>query len=346
MKEERKIAVAISGGIDSAVAAYLLKKQGWKVQGITLWLFGGEERIKRAEEVCKQIGISHRVIDLRQSFKEIVIGDFCSQYQQGRTPNPCILCNQNIKFGSLVFKEIEERFRISLLASGHYARIEKEKGGYLLKTGRDKRKDQSYFLYALSQEQLSRLFFPLGELTKEEVKRIAKGIGLRVDASESQQVCFLEGRDYREFLKGRIKEASKGLIVDKKERVIGEHQGIAFYTIGQRKRLGAFGRPVFVIDIDAQRNLIKVGERKDLYRTELIAEQVNWISQRELSFSLKAKARIRYQQELSSVSLFPLEENKVRVKFEQPQFAITPGQAIVFYDGDIVLGGGKILSSN
>ncbi len=338
----KKVVVAMSGGIDSTVAAYLLKKKGYEVIGLTLWLFGEDRKAKNVKKIAQKIGILHHLLDFRTIFKKRVIADFCEQYQKGRTPNPCLRCNQYIKFSDLLFREIEKRFKAEFLATGHYARIKKREEKYFLRRAKDKQKDQSYFLYILNQKQLKHILFPIGNFSKGEVRQIAEQAGLPLNRIESQGICFAEDKDYNEFLKKEGKKAECGLIVDKQGKVLGKHQGIVSYTVGQRKKIGAFGKPMFVLAINAQKNSIVVAEKDEVYQNELIAEQVNWISGKKITAPIVVKARTRYRQNLSTASVFPLTNNKVRVKFKQAQFAVVPGQAVVFYDGELVLGGGII----
>jgi tRNA-uridine 2-sulfurtransferase len=350
------VAVAMSGGVDSSVAACLLLKQGYKVVGLSMKLpytgtSGSPEEgccgvsgIDDARDVAGKLGIPFYALDYGQEFRREVIDYFCGEYSRGRTPNPCVICNKRMKFGSLLQKA--QVFGADYIATGHYAKVERDSGGgYLLRKGRDAAKDQSYFLFTLSQEQLSRVIFPLGKYKKERVREMAREFGLKVhDKPASQEICFIPDNDYRKFL--REKSGKKvflpGPIVDKDNKVAGEHSGIAFYTVGQRKGIGYHKKPFYVISIDGKKNKIIIGEDKELYTDMLVAAKANWISGRAPENGMRIKARIRYRHAESGAVLFPLDKGKVRVKFDEPQRAVTPGQAAVFYDGETVLGGGWI----
>jgi tRNA-specific 2-thiouridylase len=266
------------------------------------------------------------------------------EYLVGRTPNPCIACNKYIKFEALLKKAME--IDAYYLATGHYARIEYdgESGRYLLKKGRDKTKDQSYALYNLTQEQLEHLLLPLGEFTKSQIREIARKAGLPVaEKPDSQEICFVN-TNYKDFLKERAVERIKpGPILDTSGKVLGQHEGIAFYTIGQRRGLGiSAGRPLYVVNIDPEKNAIIVGEEKDLFTKEFQAEKINWIAFDSLTQKIRAYAKIRYNFEEKPAEIHPLESGNVKVVFDEPQKSVTPGQSVVFYDGDLVLGGGII----
>ena len=332
----------MSGGVDSSVAAALLKDKGFEVIGITMnmWKCSKDNDAKR---VTDKLGIPHYVLDFRDIFKEKVIANFCEEYKQGRTPNPCIRCNKYIKFDALdkKAKELDANF----MATGHYARIGRAGGRYVLKKGIDTKKDQSYFLYTLTQEQLKYTLMPLGDITKERVRKIAKEKNLHVvNSPESQEICFVPDNNYGEFVKKYIPEEIKpGHIVNKEGKVIGEHRGIIFYTIGQRKGMGiADKNPLYVIAIDKKNNAIRAGKEEELYTNELIADNINFISIKKLKTPIKVEAKIRYLHQASPATVIPLDKGKVRVKFDSPQRAITPGQAVVFYKGEEVVGGGTI----
>lgn len=363
----KKVLVAMSGGVDSSVAAALLKEKGYDVVGVTLGLWDkgsgerGEERGARsccsisavddAKRVAAILGIPHYTLNFRKVFKDCVIKDFISEYRRGRTPNPCIRCNEHIKFRALLKKADE--LGADFIATGHYARIneklkmknEKRCKVFSLLKGRDKTKDQSYVLYMLDQRTLSRVLFPLGNLTKKEVRKLAKKFRLPVaDKEESQEICFVPNDDYKTFLKAILKNRIKpGPIVDLRGKVIGKHHGIEFYTIGQRRGLGISNpAPLYVVSIDPKKNAIVVGEKKDVMGRSLIAAGARFVSGKAPSGKLEVKAKIRYNAPQAGATLNVYGRNKVKVEFRKPQHAITPGQSVVFYDGDAVVGGGVI----
>jgi tRNA-specific 2-thiouridylase len=344
-----KVAIAMSGGVDSSVAAALLKEEGHQVTGVTMRIMPEDENTTRAEKdaasVARLLGIPHHIIDLRDIFARRIIDYFCREYQLGRTPNPCILCNKFIKFGALWDKTRE--LEADLLATGHHARIAKDEtsGRFLLKKGRDRMKDQSYFLCQLTQEQLGHTLFPIGHLTKERVKRIAAERGFPANSRpESQEICFIPDDDHKKFLKEHVTRGTKpGKIRDETGNVLGQHQGIAGYTVGQRKGLGVFAaRPLYVTAIEAASDTINVGTREKTYGSELIAENLNWIAIPRPSQPFKVKAKIRYRHPEAEAMVKPQDDYSVYVKFAEPQMAITPGQEVVFYDGDTIIGGGTI----
>ncbi len=352
-----KVIVGMSGGADSSVAAALLKNQGHEVVGISMEIWDGEgeiddtkrhgcygpgekEDLESAIEVAEILGIPFYTIDLRKEYKSTILDYFCNEYLAGRTPNPCIRCNRRIKFQALLEKARDNGIECDHFATGHYARIELDENRkrYLLKKARDTQKDQSYFLSSLTQEQLKRTLFPVGEYTKKEVRKMAADFGLGVEnRAESQD--FIEG-GYLLFIEAR---AQPGSIIDKHGNVLGQHRGIPYYTIGQRKGLGvAAEKPLYVIEIDAEKNAVVVGGKEAVYSDELIASGLNWIAINEFSESIDVKAKIRYNHKEADATVSPLGEDRVHVKFSEPQMAITPGQAVVFYDGDVVVGGGTI----
>jgi tRNA-specific 2-thiouridylase len=335
----------MSGGIDSSVAAARLKEEGHEVTGVTMRLNDGDGlNAAAAGRAAQRLGIPHQVVDLRDVFAREVIAHFCREYGEGRTPNPCVRCNRYIKFGALLEKAREAG--ADYIATGHHARIEKDdnNGRYRLKKGADRQKDQSYFLYALTQEQLGQALFPVGGLTKERVREIAGELGLPAgNRPESQEICFIPGDDYPDFIKDHLPEtAHPGPIIDTDGNILGEHPGIAFYTVGQRRGLGiASPEPLYVTAIDPERNAIIAGAKEKTYRRELTAHDLNWLTnRRERPF--KARARIRYRNPEAAAEVTPLDNGRVHVEFARPQMAITPGQAVVFYDGDSVIGGGTI----
>ncbi len=358
--KNKRVVVAMSGGVDSSVAAALLKVQGYDVIGATMKLFSlpkdycrsenlrsccGWKATEDAHRVAISLGISHYVVDFRDKFEKSVILDFCREYSKGSTPNPCIRCNQYIKFDFLMKKL--DAFEADYLATGHHALVEYDtiSGRYLLKKGKDKKKDQSYFLYPLTQEQLSRTLMPIGNFTKEKVREKAQKLGLSVaKRHESQEICFIPDNDYVRFLRKRIPGAfSSGPIVDTKNRVLGQHEGIAHFTVGQRKGMGiAAAKPLYVLSIQRDKNTIVVGPSDQLYEKSLLASHINLISKPRLTKPLEVRAKIRYKHKEAKAILTPRDSDHILLEFEKPQRAITPGQSVVFYDKNVVVGGGII----
>jgi len=342
-----KAVIALSGGVDSAVAAAILQQQGHEVVGATMRVVPGDDRAPRAAaSVAGVLGIPHHVYGLTEAFEEYVIADFCRQYAAGRTPNPCVRCNRYIKFGAL--RDKARATGADYFATGHHARIEKDKSGrYLLKKGRDAAKDQSYFLAQLTQEQLSRAVFPVGELTKGEVRKLAAAGGLADAAGrpESQEICFIPGGDHVKFLRERGEiEDRPGPIRDSQGNVLGTHRGISAYTVGQRRGLGlAAAAPRYVTAIAPAENAVTVGPREAIYATELVAGDLNWLAGDPPQEMIKVMARVRHRHPEAAAALTPRGNGEYHVKFRKPQPAIAPGQAVVFYRGDSVLGGGTIL---
>jgi tRNA-uridine 2-sulfurtransferase len=354
-----KIAVAMSGGVDSSTAAALLKEEGYEVIGLTMRLWdppgdtpdpGGHgfvpAHVEDARRVAEQIGISHHLVPLQEVFEKDVITYFVEEYLKGRTPNPCVICNERIKFRSLLKKA--EELGAERLATGHYARILHDPltRRYKLCRGLDRRKDQSYFLFLLTQQQLGKALLPLGERSKDEVRKMASLRGLRVaQKSESQEICFIPGDDYRKFVETRMgKEIARpGRILTRQGRELGVHHGIYAYTIGQRRGLGiAAPHPHYVLALDAEKNCVIAGKNEELFSRRLVAREVHWISIPRLTEAMEATVQIRYRHPGTPAVLSPLGENKVQVDLNPPQRAVTPGQAAVFYRGDEVLGGGWI----
>ncbi len=340
----------MSGGVDSSVAALLLQQQGFEVAGITMQVTdGADSALDDARQVADHLGIRHHVVDFRSTFQETIIDYFCNEYRSGRTPNPCVRCNRLIKFGALQ-REVEKNGG-AYLATGHYARIEEEGGSgrFLLKRGLDVRKDQTYFLHALSQEQLRKTLMPLGHLTKKQVRSLAADSKLTVAAKrESQDVCFVQGSDYSDLIRRLVPEAAvPGRIKDTRGTVLGEHRGLGFYTVGQRKGLGiAAPEPLYVVRINAVDNELIVGARQGVYRDSLVAVDVHFSALENLEEPLPVMAQIRYQHRAAPAVVTPLEGREVQVTFGQPQMAVAPGQAVVLYslDGETVMGGGTILT--
>ena len=357
-----KVVIGMSGGVDSSVAAAILKEKGYEVIGVTMRLWDGEHingqfeegtccslsAVEDARRVAYKLGIDYYVMDFRAEFEKNVIDYFVDEYQSGRTPNPCIACNKFLKFDALIKKA--EMLGASYVATGHYARIEYDKtiNRYLLKKSRATVKDQTYALYGLNQDQLSKTLMPLGELSgKDETRRIADKLGLpTANKPDSQEICFVPDNDYAEFIYRRTGNPLKpGNFVDVNGNVLGRHQGIIKYTIGQRKGLGiAFGKPMFVIRIDVEKNEVVLGEKGTEFSQSLIAENMNFITFDKLENEIRAKVKVRYTAKEASAAIVPLSDDRVKVIFDEPQRAVTPGQAVVFYeiDGDNVIGGGII----
>ena len=352
-----KVVVAMSGGVDSSVAAALLKEKGYEVIGVTMKVWEGEalsgdgihhacygpgeeDDIEDARNVAQVLGISFYTFDLKEEYKAEVLDYFCQEYLLGRTPNPCVRCNRRVKFDALIKKAQDIGLEFDYVASGHYARVEYDESErrYLLKKARDMAKDQSYFLSSLSQKQLGHSVFPLGSYTKGEVRKMAQALGLGIDDKPESQNFIAGG--YSTLLEAMAKP---GPILDRRRNILGRHRGIPFYTIGQRKGLGISARePLYVIAIEPERNAIVVGCKEEVYGDELVASEVNWIAIERLRQPTEVKAKIRHLHKEAQAIISPLDEDKVRVKFKEPQMAITPGQAAVFYDNDTVIGGGPI----
>lgn len=353
------VVVAMSGGVDSSVAAAMLVEQGYRVIGITMQIWPIKSDIERefsrtccslsaitdARIVAHKLGIPHYLMNFREVFEETVVKYFIEEYRRGRTPNPCIRCNRFVKFDSLLRKA--RALGAEYVATGHYARIvfDNTRGRWLLKRGVDRSKDQSYVLYGMTQEQLAHTLMPLGNMTKDETRRMAEKLGLAVATKpDSQEICFVESRNYAKFLEEVAPEVLKpGPILDMEGNIIGEHRGIAFYTIGQRRRIGvAKGKPQYVIRIEPERNAIIVGSEQDLYAGSLIATDFNLIAYEELPGEIAVTAKIRYNMKASPARLSLLADGRALVRFDKPQRAITPGQAVVCYQEEDVVGGGTI----
>ncbi len=348
-----KVVVGMSGGVDSTVAAFLLKKKGYEVTGVTLQTFlacrapedtcADLASIAVARDAARALGIAHEVLDARRDFKKFVIDYFCREYSAGRTPNPCVMCNELVKFSSLL--EYAEGIGAEKIATGHYARVREDGGRALLMRGVDERKDQAYFLSRLAQSVLKRVVFPLGELRKCDVVKFAREHAPGAhERPESQEICFIPGNDYRAFLKEMCGSGIKGGdIVDRTGSLLGKHTGIEFYTVGQRGGLHLNSkRPQYVISIDPIRHMITVGDIDTLNRDEMRVSDVNWIAYETPERPFRALVKIRYNHPgiMSMVRSQP--GGGARIAFDSPQKAVTPGQAAVFYDGDVVIGGGWI----
>ncbi len=348
----KKVLVGMSGGLDSSAAVWLLKEQGYTVEGVTLLLTegsacGSSRDVEDARLTAQRMGIEHRTLDERQWFHDTVIRDFADTYAAGATPNPCIVCNREVKFGKLLAYALEQGF--DAVATGHYARIEQaENGRWLLKKAADASKDQSYVLYSLTQHQLSHILFPLGDRFKADLRVLAAEQGWEAaHKPDSQDICFIPDGDYAAFLEQTMGiRREPGNFVDMSGQVIGKHTGMIGYTIGQRKGLGvAFGEPRFVVRKDAVQNTVTLGKSEDLFTSELMADRVNWIAIPELTEPMTVTAKTRYSQREASAVIEPCGDSQVKVTFAEPQRAITVGQAVVFYDGDTVVGGGTIIQA-
>ena len=344
----KRVLLGMSGGVDSSVSAILLKEKGYDVIGINMLLWGEDtSNASDASKVCKKLHIPFTFLDLRNDFKKFVIQDFIVGYRSGSTPNPCIECNKFMKFGLMYLRAKE--LKCDYIATGHYANIEfvEKYGANVLKKANNLKKDQSYVLYDIKKELLDHIIFPLGKFeSKEEIRSLATKYGLEVaNKPDSEDICFIQNGDYKEFLEEYAKfKAKEGNIVDKKGNVLGKHNGLYKYTIGQRKGLGISNPvPLFVIGFNKLKNELIVGEEKELYNESLLASNINWLVD-NIENGMKVEAKIRYSAEPKKAKLILLPRNYARVVFEEPQRAITPGQSVVFYDGDTVLGGGRILS--
>jgi tRNA-specific 2-thiouridylase len=371
--KKTRVVCGMSGGVDSSATAALLLEQGYEVIGITLKLWPqdcvnraedkccGPQAVTDARSVCDKLDIPYYLIDEAAEFQKHVIQYFADEYKAGRTPNPCVMCNQNLKFGRLIDRA--DQLGADFIATGHFARIERPltpslspsdgervakpgEGRYLLKRGRDSRKDQSYFLFSLRQDQLARAIFPLGEKTKSDTREVARHCNLKTaDKKESMEICFVPDNNYGGFLQSaNLVQKHRGDIVDLHGHVLGHHDGIEFYTIGQRKGLGiTTPKPFYVIELDVENNRVIVGDDSALDRDEFIADRCNWHPFDKLTGPIEVTAKIRYNHLGTPATVTPLENNSVRVKLHTPQRAITPGQAAVFYQDDLVVGGGWIM---
>lgn len=351
---KKRVVIGMSGGVDSSVAAYLLKQQGYDVVGVTMKVWP-QDCISRAEDKCcgpqaiadargvaHALGIPHYVVDEAVSFEKTVIDYFTAEYKNGRTPNPCVMCNEKVKFGNLWEKA--RSVGAKFIATGHYAIVEHHADRAVLRRGKDPRKDQSYFLFSLRQAQLQRSMFPLGEMEKPQIRAIAHELGLKVaDKVDSQEICFVPGNDYKAFLRSHLgaDEFHPGGIYDRQGNRVGEHEGIELFTIGQRKGLpGGSPRPMYVVDIDPATSSVIVGEAEDLITEEFEIDHTMWHGDASAPFD--ATVKIRYGHAGAAATVFPGENGTARVTLHTPTRAVTPGQAAVCYRGDEVLGGGWI----
>jgi tRNA-specific 2-thiouridylase len=353
---KQRVLLGMSGGVDSSVAGFLLREEGYEVIGVTMKVWP-QDCISRAEDKCcgpqavadargvaHALGIPHYVVDEADQFEKLVINYFSSEYQAGRTPNPCVMCNEKLKFGNLWEKA--EALDCDFIATGHYAIIEQQTERAVLWKGVDARKDQSYFLFSLRQEQLRRALTPLGRMSKAEIRSIARTLGLKVaDKADSQEICFVPGQDYKAFLRSHLGENRfhPGGIYDLEGNFIASHDGIEMFTIGQRKGLpGGSARPRYVVDLDPETNRVIVGEAEDLLVEQFEIDRVNWVSCTPALDAIEATIKIRYNHPGTAATLTPLRGSRLRVDLHEAQKAVTPGQAAVFYNDDVLLGGGWI----
>lgn len=353
---KQRVLLGMSGGVDSSVAGYLLREQGYDVVGVTMKVWP-QDCISRAEDKCcgpqavadarsvaHSLGIPHYVVDEADQFERLVIDYFSSEYQAGRTPNPCVMCNEKLKFGNLWNKA--EALGCDYIATGHYAIIEHHADRAVLRKGVDPRKDQSYFLFSLRQPQLRRALTPLGGMAKPAIREIARSLGLKVaDKVDSQEICFVPGNDYKAFLRSHLAadEFHPGGIYDLEGNFVGEHEGLEMFTIGQRKGLpGGSAQPRYVVDLDPETNRVIVGSAEDLVSDDFEIDRANWIAARDAAESFEATVKIRYSHPGTEATVTPLEDGRARIQLHEPQKAVTPGQAAVIYESDVVVGGGWI----
>ncbi len=359
-KDKPGVLLGMSGGTDSSVAAILLQKENYDIKGMTFRSYDAISKacmeketgccsvdsLFEAKKLAENLGFSHTILDIRDEFDKIVINDFIEEYLAGKTPNPCVLCNKTIKWGRMI-KEAD-KLNCDYLATGHYAQIIHENGRYFLRQGVDTRKDQSYFLWTLSQENLSRTIFPLGHLTKDQVRKIASENNYEKIATkkESQEICFIPDDDYRGFLRERIPDIDEkigpGNYIDSSGKVLGQHKGYPFYTIGQRKGLEiAMGYPVYVLNINAETNTITLGKREELLSDELVLSNINLMKYAQIPKDMRATCKIRYNNK-GEECIVNQDGDKITIKFKNPVSAITPGQSGVIYEGNDVVAGGII----
>lgn len=355
----KKVVVGMSGGVDSSVAAYLLKQQGYEVIGVTMQIWQEEDycsatenggccglsAVEDARRVAAALDIPYYVMNFRNEFKENVIDYFIDEYKAGRTPNPCIACNRYVKWEALLHRSLE--IGADFIATGHYARIEQlENGRYAIRNSVTARKDQTYALYNLTQEQLSRTLMPVGAYTKDEIRSIAAEIGIQVaNKPDSMEICFVPDNDYAGYIQKETDYVPKeGNFIDKYGNILGRHKGIIHYTVGQRKGLGlAMGHPVFVTELRPKTNEVVIGENEDVFAGKLYADRLNFMAASEFNGEVRAKAKIRYSHEGADCTVRLIDNDILECVFDKPQRAVTPGQALVLYDGEYVLGGGTII---
>lgn len=344
--DNKKVLLGMSGGVDSTASVIVLQNLGYEVVGATYRLTDDEsvdQSILDAKNAAQKIGIEHIVVDYRKDFKDKVISDFINEYMIGHTPNPCVVCNKNIKFDK--FLKTADEMGIKYVASGQYAKIDKRNGKYYVVKARNIIKDQTYFLYTLKEDILDRVLFPMGDMeSKDDTRQLVKDAGIEIySKKDSQEICFIKNMKYTDYISRNSDVVSKkGNFVDINGNVLGSHEGIVNYTIGQRKGLGiALGKPAFVIDIDYENNTVVLGDNEDLFKDELKLYDYNFINDEYNKDNIKLSAKIRYAAKEESVAI-KKEANHILVKFDNPVRAITKGQSVVFYDGDILVGGGVI----
>ena len=358
---KKKVVVAMSGGVDSSLTAALLRDEGYEVIGVIMQIWPSDDPEKEldqggccslsavndARRVADTLGIPFYVMNFRELFEQKVIDLFIDEYLAGRTPNPCIACNRFIKFDAFLTKAVA--LGADYIATGHYARLSFDagRGRYIIRKARDDRKDQTYVLYNMTQEQLSKTLMPLGEYKKDEVRRMAASYDLKVaDKPESQEICFVTDNDYHRFLREKAgAKINPGPFLGTGGNVLGRHQGLAYYTVGQRKGLGiTFGEPMYVVALDPSRNAVILGRENEVFGRELVAADNNFILYEGVSSPLAVQAKIRYAAKPAEAILYPGPDGSIKISFTEPQRAITPGQAVVYYEGDYLVGGGTITS--
>jgi len=359
--DKKKVVIGMSGGVDSTVAAYKLKEMGYEVIGITMKVWDEDEEnyaedyggccslsaIEDARRVAEKIGIPFYVVNYKKKFYDSVIENFIDEYLNGKTPNPCIRCNKYVKFDELL--KTAHSLGAYYVATGHYAKIthNDETDRYLIEKSNEPKKDQTYMFYNLSQDQIKHILMPLGEFeSKGEVRKMAEELDLTIARkSDSQEICFVIDDDYPRFVKEHSgKKIKTGNFVDKEGNVLGKHKGIIYYTVGQRKGLGVtFGKPMYVIEIKPDTNQVVLGDNEDVFKTELIAKDVNFIPFEDVTEPYKCMGKVRYSAPLAPCTVERIDENQIKVTFEQPQRAVTPGQAVVFYQDQLLVGGGTIV---